>query len=76
MNSKYTLEKFLPTFGSEILDELYKETAIVESTFDDFLNLPVRKDYKPSEKTNIEEAKTENIEPIVELGFVEIKTEE
>ena len=76
MNSKYSLEKFLPTFGSEILDELYKETAIIDSTFDDFLNLPVREDYKPSEKTNIEESKTEKKEPTIELGFVDSKLEE
>lgn len=59
MNSNFNLDKFLPSFGSEVLDAMYQETTIIDRTFDDFLNLPVRDDYKQTTKIDFEEVKTE-----------------
>lgn len=71
MNRNFSFEKFTPSFGSEILDALYKETPIIENTFVDFLRLPTKDNYKPSNITNFEKCKTET-EPIkIDLGIIE-----
>lgn len=71
MSSNFNFDKFIPTFGSEILDELYKETPIVSTSFEDFLKLPVNEGYKPREESKTEEIKTEKEEIEMSLGFIE-----
>ena len=70
MNS-FNFEKFIPSFGSEILDELYKETPIIETSFEDFLKLPTIEGYKKNAESKIEEIKTEEKEPEMLLGITE-----
>ena len=71
MNTTINLEKFTTSFGSEILDQLYKETPIVNATMDDFFKLPVNEGYKSSAEANINEMKTEEKEVEISLRFIE-----
>ena len=57
--NNFNFEKFIPSFGSEILDALYRETPIIESTFEDFLKLPTIEGYKKNPESKIDEIKTE-----------------
>ena len=45
---------------SDILERLQKETPIILTTFDDFLNLPVNENYKKNleKKIGVEESKS------------------
>jgi len=67
----FKIEKFTPSFGSEILDELYKETPILQGDLNDFLNLPLNENYKKSE--SVKEITIEKNEPIITLGVEEEK---
>ena len=51
MNS-FNFEKFIPSFGSEILDELYRETPIIETSFEDFLKLRLNQGAEEDKKMN------------------------
>lgn len=68
MTTNINLEKLIPSFGSEILDALYSESTIVEASFDDFLNLPVKEGYEPNKDSKIELAQTEDKVPDLSLG--------
>ena len=67
----FKIEKFTPSFGSEILDELYKETPICQGDLNDFLNLPLNENYKKDE--SVKEISIEKDEPIITLGIEEEK---
>ena len=67
----FKIEKFTPSFGSEILDELYKETPILQGDLNDFLNLPLNESYKKNE--SVKEITIEKNEPIIMLGVEEEK---
>jgi hypothetical protein len=69
MTTTISIDKLLPSFGSEILDALYSECQISEGTLDDFLKLPVNENYKPSEESKLFEIKTEEMIPELNLGI-------
>ena len=68
MTTQINLEKCIQSYGPEILDALYSESTIIESTFDDFLKLSVNDNYKPSKESKINEIKTELTQPEINIG--------
>jgi hypothetical protein len=67
--NNYSFDKFIPSFGSEILDVLYKETPIIQGDLDAFLKLPLNEGYKKNQEAK--EITIEKSEPVIELGVDE-----